>query len=147
MIQNEVTKLMAIVPLMLPRLIGQVIPDYADIKDEVAYLNFKLEEPLTIGLVMDAMEDDLEALLLYHGVDKNNKKQHQASFFKAESIMYIIHFVTDSREMVSDFTVSVFDSLDRMESEMEENLIVAEKMDCIQSMSKEDVLRYFCTID
>ena len=60
MIKEEVTKFMALAPLMLPRLIGSNGPDETDITDDSAILLFSLEEKLPIGLVMDDLDDGTE---------------------------------------------------------------------------------------
>ena len=49
MISNEVTKFMAIVPLMLPRLIDSKRCVDPDITEDTAVLYFKLDEPFPIG--------------------------------------------------------------------------------------------------
>ena len=53
MIKEEISKFMALVPLMLPKLIRSNGPDETDITDDSGILFFSLEERLPISIVMD----------------------------------------------------------------------------------------------
>lgn len=150
MIKEEITKFMALAPLMLPKLLGDSSPEETDITDEYAILYYTLEEPFPIGFVMELLEDDMELALLYHGTDKNNSKVHHCCFFtspKSGRNMFKFNLVSDNREMVSDLTISIYDSLDTMESELESDLAAhTDKFDFIQAMQNWDVLSHFCTL-
>jgi len=149
--KEEVTKFMALAPLMLPKLIGDISPDETDITEDFAILYYTLEEPFPIGLAMEMLEDDMELALLYHGTDKTNKKVHHCCFFtspKAGRNMFKFNLISDNREFVSDLTISIYDTLDVMESELESDLSAHEgKFDFIQAMQNWDVLSHFCTLD
>ena len=151
MIKEEVTKFMALAPLMLPKLIGNKGPDEKDITDDSAILYFTLEESLPIGLVMDMLEDDMEMSLLYHGTNKENRKLHHCCFFtspKAGRNMFKFNMISDNREFVSNLTITIYDSLDMMEGELESDLAVhAKSFDFIQAMEVSDVLSLFCTLE
>lgn len=150
MIQEEVTKFMALAPLMLPRIVGSKGPDETDITDDSAILFFSLEERLPIGLVMDMLEDDMELSLLYHGTNKENPKLHHCCFFaspKTTKTMCKFNIVTDGREFVDGVNVSVYDSLDTMEGDLEADLSShAGSFDFIQAMEVSELLTLFCTL-
>lgn len=149
MIKESVTKFMALAPLMLPRLIGNGRPDDTDINEDSAVLFFTLEEKLPVGLVMDMLEDDLEQVLLYHGTNKENPKQHHCCFFSNPGVghdMYRFNVTSDNREMVDGITVTIYDSLDTMEGELENDLKAHEgRFDFIQAMTSIDLLELFCS--
>ena len=149
MIKDEVTRFMALAPLMLPKLIKNTTAEETDITDDSAILYFTLEEALPISLVMDMLEDDMELSLLYHGTSKDNAKLHHCCFFTANGKnMFKFNMVSDNREYVSDLTISIFDSLDTMESELESDLIShAKSFDFIQAMEVSEVLGLFCLLE
>lgn len=150
MIKEEVTKFMALAPLMLPKLIGSNGPDETDITDDSAILFFSLEESLPIGLVMDDLDDGMELSLLFHGTSKDNPKLHHCCFFASPTVsktMCKINLVSDSHEFVDGLNVTLYDSLDTMESELEADLKShAVSFDFIQAMDVPDLLALFCTL-
>lgn len=89
MITNEVTKFMAIVPLMMPRLIDSKRCVDPDITEDTAVLYFKLDEPFPIGCVMDMLDENVELHMLYHGSNKTDNHFHHCCFFASSNIKYI----------------------------------------------------------
>ena len=150
MIKEEVTKFMALAPLMLPRLIGSNGPDETDITDDSAILFFSLEEKLPIGLVMDDLDDGMELSLLFHGTNKDNPRIHHCCFFASPAgskIMCKINLISDDREFVDGLNVSVYDSLDTMESDLAEDLKAhVQSFNFIQAMDVSELLALFCTM-
>ncbi|MBR1462000.1 MAG: hypothetical protein IJ604_01295 [Prevotella sp.] len=150
MIQEEVTKFMALAPLMLPSLIGKNGPDDTDITDDSAILFFSLEERLPIGLVMDDLDDGMELTLLYHGTGKDNPKLHHCCFFASpvgSQVLCKFNLVTDGHEMVDGLNVTVYDSLDTFESDLEADLSAhGGNFDFIQAMKVTELLSLFCTM-
>ena len=150
MIKEEVTKFMALAPLMLPKLIGSNGPDETDITEDSAILFFSLEESLPIGLVMDDLDDGMELSLLFHGTAKDNPKLHHCCFFAnpaGSKVMCKINLVSDDHEFVNGLNVSVYDSLDTMESDLESDLKAhARSFDFIQAMEVSELLALFCTL-
>lgn len=150
MIKEEITKFMALAPLMLPKLIGSNGPDETDITDDSAILFFSLEESLPVGLVMDDLDDGMELSLLFHGTSKDNPKLHHCCFFASPTTsktMCKINLVSDSHEFVDGLNVTLYDSLDTMESELEADLKShAVSFDFIQAMDVSELLALFCTL-
>lgn len=150
MIKDNVTKFMALAPLMLPRLIGNKRPDDTDITEDSAVLFFTFEEKMFLGTVMDMLEDDMELALLYHGTSKENPKLHHCCFFSNPQTgrdMYKFNIITDNHELASGMNVTVYDSLDTMESELESDLQAHEsRFDFIQAMTTSELLELYCSL-
>lgn len=150
MIKEEISKFMALVPLMLPKLIRSNGPDETDITDDSGILFFALEERLPISIVMDEIDDGMELKLLYHGTSKDNPRIHHCCFFassKASNSMFKFNIVSDEREFVDGLNVTLYDSLDTMESELESDLKShAVSFDFIQAMEVSELLALFCTL-
>lgn len=150
MIKEEITKFMALAPLMLPKLIGSNGPDETDITDDSAILFFSLEESLPIGLVMDDLDDGMELSMLFHGTSKENPKLHHCCFFAnptGSKTMCKINLVSDEHEFINGLNVSIYDSLDTMESDLESDLkFHAQSFNFIQAMEVSELLALFCTM-
>lgn len=147
---EEIKKFMGLVPLMLPNLINEDIPEDSDVTEDSAILEFTLAEPLNIGLIMDMIADNTDLLLLYNAKDKQKSAIHHCCFFsspKIGNIAYKINIVTDDHGDVSTVIATIYDDLLNMEDGLEEDLQRHEGMfDLIQAMSATDVSQLFCTI-
>ena len=143
MITREVNKFMILAPLMLPKLIDCKKCQDPDITEDSAILYFSLEEPFPIGCVMDMLEDDMDLVLLYHGTKKESPRIHHCCFFaspKTGQSMYKINVTTDSKEFVKDISVTIFDSIDVWEDELETDLNThTGKFDFIVSLSHQEL--------
>ena len=150
MIVSEVNKFMTLAPLILPKLIDSKKCMEPDITDESAILYFNLEEPFPIGVVMDMLEDDMELVLLYHGTKKDNAHVHHCCFFDSPKVgqsMYKINMTTNNKEFVEGISVSIFESIDIWEDELESDLTShTGAFDFIQSMSHQELLSTFCKL-
>lgn len=148
MITKEVNKFMALAPLMLPKLIDSKKCAEPDITEDSAFLYFTLEESFPIGCVMDMLDDDMDLLLLYHGTSKTNPKIHHCCFFanpKLGQSMYKVNMVSLTNGFVDGITVTIYDSLDVWEDELESDLMVHERsFDFIQAMTASKLLSVFC---
>lgn len=148
MITKEVNKFMALAPLMLPKLIDSKKCAEPDITEDSAILYFTLEEIFPIGCVMDMLDDDMDLLLLYHGTSKSNPKIHHCCFFanpKLGQSMYKVNMVSLTNGFVDGITVTIYDSLDVWEDELESDLMAHERsFDFIQAMTTSKLLSFFC---
>ena len=63
---NAIEKFMGLVPLLLPELINDQQPEDTDIIDNSAILEFRLDEPLPMGYVMDMISNKTEMKLRYN---------------------------------------------------------------------------------
>ncbi len=151
MITREVNKFMILAPLMLPKLIDCKKCQEPDITEDSAILYFNLNEPFPIGCVMDMLEDDMDLVLLYHGTKKDSPHIHHCCFFaspKSGQSMYKINATTDSTGLVKDISVTIFDSIDVWEDELEVDLNThIGKFDFIVSLSHQELLSIFCKLD
>ena len=148
MITKEVNKFMALAPLMLPKLIDSKKCAEPDITEDSAILYFTLEESFPIGCVMDMLDDDMDLLLLYYGTSKSNPKIHHCCFFanpKLGQSMYKVNMVSLANGFVDSITVTIYDSLDVWEDELESDLMAHERsFDFIQAMTASKLLSVFC---
>lgn len=148
MITKEVNKFMALAPLMLPKLIDCKKCAEPDITEDSAILYFTLEESFPIGCVMDMLDDDMDLLLLYHGTSKTSPKILHCCFFanpKLDQSMYKVNMVSLTNGFVDGITVTIYDSLDVWEDELESDLMAHERsFDFIQAMTASKLLSVFC---
>ncbi len=151
MISKEVNKFMALAPLMLPKLIDSRKCFEPDITEDSAILYFTLEEKFPIGCVMDMLDEDMEMLLLYHGTSKANPKIHHCCFFASPKLgqsMYKVNMVTLANGFVEGVTVTIYDSIDIWEDELESDLLAHEAaFDFIEAMTAAKLLSVFCKIN
>lgn len=151
MISNEVTKFMAIVPLMLPRLIDSKRCVDPDITEDTAVLYFKLDEPFPIGCVMDMLDENVELHLLYHSSNKTDEHFHHCCFFASPKLghcMFSINMTTNKNTFVEGLSVTVYDSIDVWEDELEKDLeLHAKSFDFVKAMTPEQLLSIFCKMD
>ena len=150
MITDNVTKFLALAPLIMPKLIGDASPDETEITDDSAVLYFAFKEAQPLSWVMDVMEDEMEMTLLYHGINKRDEHLHHCCFFSSPQSgrnMFKINIVSDNLENANGLTVSIYESLDVMESELESDLQAhTYTYDFVQAMSTADLLSLFCTL-
>lgn len=148
MIINEVNRFLALAPLMLPKLIDRKQCVDPDIAEDSAILYFRLEEKFPIGSVMDMLDDDMDMLLLYHGTSKADSRIHHCCFFanpKLGQSMYKVNMVTQADGFVDGITVTIYDSIDIWEEELESDLLAHElSFDFIESMTAAELLSVFC---
>lgn len=151
MITTEVNKFMALAPLMLPKLIDVKQCVDPDITDDSAVLYFALNEKFPIGCVMDMLDEDLDLLMLYCGVNKFNSKQYHCCFFASPKLgrcMYKININTIKDTFVEGVTVTVYDSVDIWEDELESDLRShSQTFDFSESMTLQDLLSTFCKMN
>jgi len=151
MITTEVNKFMALAPLMLPKLIDVKQCVDPDITEDSAVLYFSFDEKFPIGCVMDMLDEDLDLLMLYHGVNKINPKQHHCCFFASPKLgrcMYKINITTVKDVFVEGVTVTIYDSVDIWEDELENDLTShSQTFDFTEAMSLQDLLSTFCKMN
>lgn len=151
MITTEVNKFMALAPLMLPKLIDVKQCVDPDITDDSAVLYFALDEKFPIGCVMDMLDEDLDLLMLYCGVNRFNSKQYHCCFFASPKLgrcMYKININTIKDTFVEGVTVTVYDSVDIWEDELESDLRShSQTFDFSESMTLQDLLSTFCKMN
>ena len=150
MINDEVTKFMALAPLMLPNLINRPSDDDTEIADEYAILYFPLEERLPIGVIMDTCDRDMELQLLYFGKSQSQPGVQHCSMFTSpvgSNHMFKLNIVSDKSGFVDGITATIYNSLDEMELGLEEDLKAhAATFDFVQAMTTGDVLALFCKL-
>ncbi len=150
MIVKEVNKFMILAPLVLPKLIDSKKCQDTDIAEDSAILEFNLEEAFPIGCVMDMLDDEMDLILLYHGMRRDNPHIHHCCFFaspKTGQSMYKINVTTNDSEFVKNISVTIFDSIDIWEDELETDLAThTGSFDFIEALSQQELLSIFCKI-
>jgi hypothetical protein len=148
MIQNEVTKFMALAPLIMPKLFNVKDCQEVDISEDNAVIHFPFEEKQPLSLIMDELSDEPELLFLFHGTNKLNQKVRHCCYFSKPyktTCMFKLNLVTDSIGETEGITVTVFNEVDVMETSLEDDLHVhATSFDFLDAMRRSDVVSLFC---
>jgi hypothetical protein len=148
MIQNEVSKFMALAPLILPKLFNVKECQEVDITEDNAVIYFPFAEKQLLSLVMDELSDEPELMFLFHGTYKINQKVHHCCYFSqpyATTCMFKLNLVTDNNGEVDGITVTVFNEVDVMETSLEDDLQVhSTSFDFFDSMKRSDIVSLFC---
>lgn len=146
---EQITKFMSLVPLMLPDLINDEIPQDSDIIEGSAILEFNLIEPWNIGLIIDTITDNAKLPLLYHATDKNRSNIHHCCFYSPleDDCLYKLNIVTNDHAEVTCIIATIFKDLIIMEDCMLEDLQRHNvSFDFIQAMTASDVTEQFAAL-
>lgn len=125
MISNEISKFLALAPLIMPDLIRYDKTTESDITDDYAILYFTFGEKLPISLVMDSCDSDMELLMLYHASSELTPKLQHCCFFpipKDCEVKFKINIVTDNRGFADGLTATIFDENDVWEQALENDI-------------------------
>jgi len=146
---EQITKFMSLVPLMLPDLINDEIPQDSDIIEGSAILEFNLKEPWNIGLIIDTITDNAKLPLLYHATDKNRSNIHHCCFYSPleDDCLYKLNIVTNDHAEVTCIIATIFKDLIIMEDCMLEDIQRHNvSFDFIQAMTASDVTEQFAAL-
>lgn len=147
MLHKEIRKFMALAPLTWPTLIekGQM---ETDIAEDSAVLFFDLNEAFPVGYVMDVLEDNWDLKLLYHAT---LEKIHHVCYFsnpRDGHLMYKINFHTNKNEYVETIIVTLFDSMELWEEDLETDIKAhQEEFEIIAGVERKDLLSIFCKLN
>lgn len=146
MIRNEISKFMALAPLIMPSLIRNSSAE-TEISDDSAILYFTLDEKLPIGLVMDSCDTDMELLMLFHATSKENPKLQHCCLFpvpKSNGPMFKINIETDDKGYADNLRVTIFDMSDIWEEALETDIAAhSHGYNFTQAISQSEVLSLF----
>lgn len=146
---EQISKFMSLVPLMLPDLINDEIPQDSDIIEGSAILEFNLKEPWNIGLIIDTITDNAKLPLLYHATDKNRSNIHHCCFYSPleDDCLYKLNIVTNDHAEVTCIIATIFKDLIIMEDCMLEDIQRHNvSFDFIQAMTASDVTEQFAAL-
>lgn len=146
---EQITKFMSLVPIMLPDLINDEIPQDSDIIEGSAILEFNLKEPWNIGLIIETITDNAKLPLLYHATDKNRSNIHHCCFYSPleDDCLYKLNIVTNDHAEVTCIIATIFKDLIIMEDCMLEDLQRHNvSFDFIQAMTASDVTEQFAAL-
>lgn len=140
---------MSLVPLMLPDLIDDKIPQDSDIIEGSAIIEFNLKEPWNIGLIIDNITDNAKLPLLYHATDVNRSNIHHCCFYSPleDDCLYKLNIITNDYAEASCIIATIFKEPIIMEDCMLEDLQRHnESFDFIASMTASEVTELFATL-
>lgn len=130
MLRNEISKFMALAPLIMPDLIHNDSATESDVTDDYAILYFSFGEKLPIGLVMDSCDKEMELLMLYHASSEQNQQLQHCCFFplpKDGICMFKINIVTDNLGFADGLSVTIFDATEIWEQALESDIAAHSK--------------------
>ena len=148
MIQEEIEQFKMLAPAILPELFDSVSIAETDIEEESATISYALSHQYDLEDVMDKFEDQMELTILYHFVPSAHTDfGHQCCAYSDTQFghMFKIHASTNASGKVETLTVTVYDSLDAMCTDLMEDLDRHENRGkFVHKVPKEDLLVEFC---
>ena len=121
MLQEAIYKFQVMAPLLLPEVIDNALAEEVIIYDDYALLPYVLPKEVSIEQLMDMLEDKMELIILYHIVPTEATDfGHACCAYSNPNTerMFKINARTNSNGMVSDLTVSIYDSLECMSTDV-----------------------------
>ena len=121
MLQEAIYKFQVMAPLLLPEVIDNALAEEVIIYDDYALLPYVLPKEVSIEQFMDMLEDKMELIILYHIVPTEATDfGHACCAYSNPNTerMFKINARTNSNGMVSDLTVSIYDSLECMSTDV-----------------------------
>lgn len=148
MIQDSIENFKSLAPVFLPELFDQAHIDDIDIDEETAKISYTLQNKTDLEDVMDMFEDQMELTILYHFIPSLfTDFGHQCCAYSDPQFghMFKIHACTNGSGLVENLTVTLYDSLDSMCTDLIEDLELHENRGkFIHMVPKEDLLVEFC---
>lgn len=148
MIQEVIENFKMLAPALLPELFDKASIAETDIDEETATISYTLSHKYELEDVMDRFEDQMELTILYHFIPSlQTDFGHQCCAYSDAQFghMYKIHASTNASGMVDSLTVTVYDSLDAMCTDLMEDLDRHENRGkFIHKVPKENLLVEFC---
>lgn len=152
MIRNEISKFMALAPLIMPKLIKDCKTE-PEITEDYAILYFSFGERLPIGLVMDMCDTEMELLMLHHATSRDNPQIQHCCFFpmpKTGCCKFKINIETDEHGFADGLKVTIFDAdaTDVWEQSLESDISIhSHGFDFTQAIKESEVLSLFMKLD
>ena len=148
MIQEVIENFKMFAPALLPELFDKASIAETDIDEETATISYTLSHKYELEDVMDRFEDQMELTILYHFIPSTQTDfGHQCCAYSDTQFghMFKIHASTNASGMVDSLTVTVYDSLDAMCTDLMEDLDRHENRGkFIHKVPKENLLVEFC---
>ena len=148
MIQEAIEQFKTFAPAILPELFDNASVAETDIEEETATISYTLSRQYELEDVMDRFEDQMELTIFYHFIPSAQTDfGHQCCAYSDTQFghMYKIHASTNASGMVDGLTVTLYDSLDAMCTDLMEDLDRHENRGrFIHKVPKEDLLVEFC---
>lgn len=148
MLLESIENFKALAPLLLPELFADAKAGEADIDDEVATIPYQLTKRHDMEDVMNMFEDQMELTMLYHFVpSRQTDFGHQCCAYSNIRFghMFKIHASTGASGKVGTLTVTLYDSMEAMCTDLIEDLDRHEGRGMFKyKLRKESILVEFC---
>lgn len=108
----------------LSKITGDVTPSI-EVYDDIAVIEYELNEPCDIEDVLDAIEDDMGLAFLYYAEKYNGKfvTHHACAICNpAGDYMFKVNCISDADDNVSVLTLTVFTSIEQMNNDLQNEL-------------------------
>ena len=130
MLQEAIYKFKISAPLLLPELIENYRLDEEKNYEDYAYLRYSVSPPRALDDVLDMFEDKAELRILYHLIpSRQTAFGHSACAYSIPTgdRMFKINVKTDSDGLVNSLEVTIYDSLEEMQTDIRTDLYQQEK--------------------
>ena len=148
MLDLQISKFILFAPQLLPKLIKAKDCDSIDFNDDSAVLTYKLEEPLSIGCVMNMLDEaEIGLVFLYYAKDKSNPQISHCCMFSHPQfcdLMYSINLCSNSNGLCDKMFITIFEEKDIWENSLEDDYnLHINSFNFINSISLDKLLKYF----
>lgn len=121
MLQHFLDEFLSFVPFQLPQLIDLAHIRERILYDDYALLAFDIPGEYDLEEIMDMLEDDMELIMLYHHILSCQIKYHHSTCAYSNpnfGQMFKMNALTDDNGKVSSISVTIYDSLEYMCSDL-----------------------------
>lgn len=106
------------------KITGDVTPNI-EVYDDIAVIEYELDEPCAMEDVLDSIEDDMGLAFLYYAEkDMGKFLAHHACAVCNPSgdYMFKVNCISDAEDKVSVLTLTVFTSIEQMNNDLQNDL-------------------------
>lgn len=108
----------------LANILGDVVPT-VEVYDDIALLEYELEESCDMEDLLDAIEDDMGLAFLYYAEKDNGRyvTYHACAVCNPSGdYMFKVNCVSDAEDKVSMLNITVFSSIEQMNNDLQNDL-------------------------
>lgn len=121
---NVIEKIELQVQQSLAKFTDDVTPNI-EVYDDIAVLEYELDEPCVMEDVLDAIEDDMGLAFLYYATKDNGQfiSHHACAVCNPSGdYMFKVNCISDKDDKVSVLTFTVFSSIEQMNNDLQNDL-------------------------
>lgn len=108
----------------IAKIIGDVTPT-VEVYEDIAMLEYELDEPQVMEDVLDALEDDMGLAFLYYAEKDNGKfvTHHACAMCNPSGdYMFKVNCISDAEDMVSVVNFTIFGCIEVMNNDLQNDL-------------------------